>query len=105
MNDTGNRSQPGPSAMLQRSLLGLISGYRHWLSPLLPPACRFHPTCSDYAFESIRTHGPARGTVLAVRRLCRCHPLSPGGFDPVPPRGEDHRGPVPVSSLATKEVR
>ena len=91
--------------MLQRLLLGLISGYRRWLSPLLPPACRFHPTCSDYASESIRTHGPARGTVLAARRLCRCHPLSAGGFDPVPPRGEDHRGPAPVSSLATKEVR
>lgn len=90
---------------MQRSLLVLIAGYRRWISPLLPPACRFHPTCSDYAAESIRTHGAARGTVLAARRVCRCHPFSAGGFDPVPSRGDLHREPAPVSSLATKEVR
>ena len=96
--------RPRLSAILQRQLLGLIGGYRRWISPLLPPACRFHPTCSDYAADSIRIHGAARGSVLAVRRVCRCHPFSAGGFDPVPPR-RDRRRPAPVSSLATKEVR
>lgn len=107
MNDTANqrRSRRRHSATLERPLLALIAAYRRWVSPLLPPACRFHPTCSDYAAESIRTHGATRGTVLAARRLCRCHPFSAGGFDPVPPRGEDHREPASVSSLAMKEVR
>jgi putative membrane protein insertion efficiency factor len=97
--------RPTFSAILQRWLLGLIGAYRRWLSPLLPPACRFHPTCSDYAADSIRIHGPARGTVLAVGRVCRCHPFSAGGFDPVLPPGDTHRHAAPVSSLASKEVR
>ena len=60
--------------------------YRWTLSPLLPRACRFHPSCSAYALEALRQHGPFRGLVLALRRLGRCHPFNPGGLDPVPPR-------------------
>jgi putative membrane protein insertion efficiency factor len=59
--------------------------YRWTLSPLLPPACRFHPSCSAYALQALQTHGPLRGLVLALRRLGRCHPFNPGGLDPVPP--------------------
>jgi putative membrane protein insertion efficiency factor len=59
--------------------------YRWTVSPLLPPACRFHPSCSAYALQALRTHGPIRGLALALRRLGRCHPFNPGGLDPVPP--------------------
>lgn len=59
--------------------------YRRWISPLKPPTCRFYPTCSAYALEAIEVHGPAKGSWLAVKRICRCHPFHPGGVDPVPP--------------------
>jgi len=59
--------------------------YRWLVSPLLPPACRFYPSCSAYALEALRLHGPLRGSWLALRRLGRCHPLNPGGVDLVPP--------------------
>ena len=66
-----------------------IHFYRRFLSPLAPPSCRFQPTCSAYALEAIKTHGPLRGLGLAVRRILRCHPISwlggSSGFDPVPP--------------------
>lgn len=61
--------------------------YRRYLSPLKStPSCRFHPTCSAYAIEAVETHGVVVGTYLATRRVLRCHPFNPGGFDPVPPR-------------------
>ena len=63
----------------------LIRAYQRIVSPLLGQRCRFHPSCSQYALEAIDTHGAARGTWLALRRLLRCHPLHPGGYDPVPP--------------------
>jgi putative membrane protein insertion efficiency factor len=63
-----------PAATPRASLLALIAGYRRWISPLLPPACRFYPSCSEYASEAIERHGVAR-----------CHPLCEGGIDPVPP--------------------
>jgi putative membrane protein insertion efficiency factor len=66
-------------------LIGLVRLYQMVLRPIMPPACRFFPSCSDYALEAVRAHGPARGAVLAVRRLCKCHPFHEGGFDPVPP--------------------
>jgi putative membrane protein insertion efficiency factor len=72
------------SATLRASLLALIAGYRRCISPLLPPACRFHPSCSQYASEAITRHGVTRGSALAVRRLARCHPWCEGGVDPVP---------------------
>ncbi len=64
----------------------LIRGYQRLLSPLLGPRCRFHPSCSHYAVEAIERFGLVRGTGLALRRLVRCHPLNPGGEDPVPER-------------------
>ena len=72
---------PGRGA---RAAAALLSAYKRYVSPLLPPACRFHPTCSDYAREAILRHGLPRGTWLTIRRLARCHPFHPGGFDPVP---------------------
>lgn len=62
----------------------MVRLYRYTVGTVLPDACRFQPTCSTYALEALRTHGAVRGTWLTVRRLLRCHPLSPGGYDPVP---------------------
>ena len=69
-------------------LLLLLRGYKRWISPILPDACRFTPTCSVYAYEAIEMYGAARGSWMGFRRLCRCHPMSAGGFDPVPPRSD-----------------
>lgn len=65
-------------------LIGLIQIYRTLLSPLFPPSCRFQPTCSAYAIEAISTWGVMQGSWLALRRIARCHPFHPGGYDPVP---------------------
>jgi putative membrane protein insertion efficiency factor len=78
---------------LRRPLSALLRGYKRFVSPLLPPACRFHPTCSEYAAEAIETHGALKGTALAAYRLARCHPWSAGGFDPVPPTTVSPRRP------------
>ncbi|MCY4070913.1 MAG: membrane protein insertion efficiency factor YidD [Chloroflexi bacterium] len=69
-------------------LLRAIRGYKRVLSPVLPSACRFTPTCSAYAYEAIEVYGPARGMWMGLRRILRCHPLNPGGYDPVPPRSD-----------------
>ena len=66
-----------------------LRGYKRWISPALPPACRFVPTCSEYAEEAIRLHGPLRGGWLMTRRLCRCHPWGGSGIDPVPQPAKD----------------
>ncbi|TLY23149.1 MAG: membrane protein insertion efficiency factor YidD [Nitrospirae bacterium] len=68
---------------MTRILVALIAFYQRWLSPLGPPCCRFAPTCSTYARESLVRHGLARGLVLAVWRLLKCHPFHRGGYDPV----------------------
>lgn len=68
-----------------RVLLAVVQAYRRLVSPLLGPRCRFAPSCSAYAVEALMTHGAARGSWLAVRRIGRCHPFHPGGHDPVPP--------------------
>jgi uncharacterized protein len=70
-----------PSA---RVLAGLVLGYRYLLSPILPAACRYSPTCSAYALEALRTFGALEGGWLAVRRICRCHPWGGAGVDPIP---------------------
>lgn len=61
-----------------------IQFYRHCISPLFPPVCRFTPTCSQYAIEALRKHGPVRGLWLAIKRICRCNPWGGSGYDPVP---------------------
>jgi putative membrane protein insertion efficiency factor len=67
------------------TLLRLMGFYRRWISPALPPSCRFYPSCSAYAMEALTVHGVLRGSWLTVRRLLRCGPWHPGGVDPVPP--------------------
>ena len=74
------------SALFAWLLVLPIRFYKAFLSPLLPPMCRFHPSCSVYAMGAISVHGPVKGSYLAVRRISRCHPFNPGGFDPVPAR-------------------
>ena len=71
--------------LTQHILLLPIRFYRRCVSPLFPPCCRFYPSCSAYAMEAIIIHGPVKGMWLTVKRLLRCHPGHPGGFDPVPP--------------------
>lgn len=65
-------------------MLWLIKLYQYTLSPLLGPRCRFYPSCSNYALEAIELYGPLKGGWLALKRISRCHPLNPGGIDPVP---------------------
>ena len=69
--------------LASRILIGLIRGYKYVLSPLLPPACRFYPTCSAYTVEAITKYGAIKGTGKGLWRLLRCHPFSSGGYDPV----------------------
>ena len=70
--------------MIRALLLALVKLYRLAVSPMLPPACRFHPSCSAYAAGALEKHGALRGSWLAARRVLRCHPWHPGGIDPVP---------------------
>ena len=69
---------------MSKLLLVLIKAYRYCLSPLLAPSCRFVPSCSDYAAEAIDKHGAGYGAWMALKRIARCHPWHPGGYDPVP---------------------
>jgi len=69
---------------LRSAALLLLRGYKRFLSPLLPPMCRFEPTCSVYTMQAVEKYGAARGVWLGMRRLARCHPFNPGGWDPVP---------------------
>lgn len=88
-------TEPDPAAAVRpgpvvRLLVGVLRGYQRWISPALPPTCRFYPSCSAYAVEALRVHGVGRGSWLTVRRLLRCGPWHPGGLDPVPPRRTAH---------------
>jgi len=85
---TAARAIPAPQgpAVVTRVLMAVVTGYRRFISPLLPPRCRFEPSCSAYALEALQVHGAARGLWLAMARIARCHPFNPGGYDPVPPR-------------------
>ncbi|KAF3888566.1 MULTISPECIES: membrane protein insertion efficiency factor YidD [Nostocales] len=69
-----------------------IRFYRMFISPMFPPSCRFQPTCSMYALQAIERFGVWRGSWLALRRISRCHPFHPGGYDPVPERDRGDRG-------------
>jgi putative membrane protein insertion efficiency factor len=69
---------------MKNLLIWLIRGYRILISPLFPPVCRFQPTCSTYAIQAVDRFGVWRGSWLAIRRILRCHPFHPGGYDPVP---------------------
>lgn len=71
---------------MRGAALVLLRAYKRVISPLLPPACRFYPSCSEYAAQAIAKHGVVRGGILAAKRLIKCNPLHPGGFDPVPER-------------------
>jgi uncharacterized protein len=72
------------SSLLSKPLIWIVRGYQLVISPLLPPSCRFYPSCSCYAIEALQRHGAIKGMWLAVRRIARCHPWHPGGHDPVP---------------------
>jgi putative membrane protein insertion efficiency factor len=79
--------------MVARLLMRLIRFYQRFVSPLFPPVCRFQPTCSHYGMECLRLHGAAKGSYLTARRILRCHPFNPGGYDPPPlPAGDPASG-------------
>lgn len=75
-------------------LIVLIKGYRLFISPLLGPRCRFNPTCSQYGLDAIRIHGAIKGSWLTLKRVLKCHPLSAGGEDPVPPKNGCEQNPI-----------
>ena len=75
--------------MIRPAALGALKLYKRFISPILPPSCRFAPTCSEYAAEAIEKHGVLRGSTMAMLRLARCGPWHPGGYDPVPLRTVD----------------
>jgi uncharacterized protein len=78
-------SHPGPEPTRPAAvLLAFIRGYQLLVRPLCPPSCRFAPSCSEYAREAVMRHGATQGAALALRRVARCHPWHPGGWDPVP---------------------
>jgi len=72
--------------MLKWLMLKMLRFYKRFISPGLPSACRFTPTCSVYMYEAIEIYGPFTGTWMGIKRLLRCHPMNPGGYDPVPPK-------------------
>jgi putative membrane protein insertion efficiency factor len=84
-----------PTTLAGRVLALPIIAYRRWVSPGLPARCRFYPSCSAYALEAITRHGALKGFWLAVRRIGRCHPFHPGGYDPVPPGRTEATGARP----------
>lgn len=69
---------------MKKFLIFLIKIYRKYISPMKPPSCRFYPTCSKYAIEAIEKYGAIKGSFMAIKRILKCHPFHPGGYDPVP---------------------
>ncbi len=96
---------PASPSPLARVLLLPVRAYRAAISPLLPPTCRFYPSCSAYAVEALTVHGALRGTGLAGLRLLRCGPWHPGGLDPVPPAGTRRRPASPTESARPDTAR
>ncbi|MFY0665954.1 MAG: membrane protein insertion efficiency factor YidD [Natronospirillum sp.] len=76
--------------MLAWVLRKVVRGYQVAISPLMPPRCRFYPTCSSYAIEALEKHGAVKGSWLTIKRISKCHPLHPGGLDPVPDPKQPH---------------
>ncbi|MEV7228406.1 membrane protein insertion efficiency factor YidD [Polymorphospora sp. 2-325] len=91
---SGDHDSPRRMTLGARMLAGPVIAYRRWISPALPARCRFYPSCSAYALQAVERHGALRGFLLAVRRLLRCHPFHPGGYDPVPEPGSRRRADV-----------
>ncbi len=91
----GEQSATSSMTLAGRVLALPIIAYRRWVSPGLPARCRFYPSCSAYALEAIARHGALRGIWLAIRRIGRCHPFHPGGYDPVPGARTDATGAKP----------
>ena len=92
------------SSALTWLLIKLIRVYQLVISPLLGPSCRFQPTCSRYAVSCLSTHGPLRGSWLAVKRIARCHPFHPGGYDPPPSAGPPEHSPIDPPSPEVGKV-
>ncbi len=90
-------SRQGAKSLIRKVLIAplllLIYFYRYCISPFTPPSCRFTPTCSSYALQALRIHGPFRGSWLTIKRLSRCHPWGGSGYDPVPPRSHPSQNP------------
>jgi hypothetical protein len=86
-------------------VLQLLRGYKWAVSPLFPPACRYVPTCSEYAMEAVERYGAVRGGFKALMRLLRCHPLAHGGYDPVVKRNEDPHPPTSSGQAFTRATR
>lgn len=70
--------------MIKYLLIGIILFYKKIISPLLPNSCRFYPTCSTYSLEAVKKYGPFKGAYLSLKRIAKCHPFNPGGYDPLP---------------------
>ncbi|MBO1625130.1 MULTISPECIES: membrane protein insertion efficiency factor YidD [Bacillus] len=74
---------------MKQIFIGIIRFYQKFISPMTPPACRFYPTCSHYGLEAFQKHGAFKGFWLTLKRILKCHPFHPGGFDPVPDKKDD----------------
>ncbi|OUM47021.1 membrane protein insertion efficiency factor YidD [Bacillus pseudomycoides] len=75
--------------VMKQIFIGIIRFYQKFISPMTPPTCRFYPTCSHYGLEAFQKHGAFKGFWLTLKRLLKCHPFHPGGFDPVPDKKDD----------------
>ena len=84
MSLAASGAQSAKPGLASRAFTALIHFYQRYLSPLHPPCCIYTPTCSEYAVQAIKKYGALKGTWLAVKRICRCHPFHEGGYDPVP---------------------
>lgn len=69
---------------MKRIVIKIFRLYQRYISPMFPPSCRFEPTCSNYGIEAVQEHGALKGSYMAVKRISKCHPFHPGGYDPVP---------------------
>lgn len=79
--------------VMKQIFIGIIRFYQKFISPMTPPACRFYPTCSHYGLEAFQKHGAFKGFWLTLKRILKCHPFHPGGFDPVPDKKDDRVNP------------